>query len=77
MKDWVFEEQDTAGVMGIDLRTLVLVWWLLLASPWVLLSKSMTLEEFSVKEKKVQRLASDVLHNARDTDECGEVPNSS
>nr|PNR62805.1 hypothetical protein PHYPA_001229 [Physcomitrium patens] len=31
----------------------------------------MTLEEFSVKEKKVQRLASDVLHNARDTDECG------
>nr|XP_024386592.1 L-type lectin-domain containing receptor kinase IX.1-like isoform X2 [Physcomitrium patens] len=45
---------------------LLLVW-----TSWALLANSMTMEEFSIKEKNVRRLGDDALHLAMDTEECG------
>ncbi|KAG0569963.1 hypothetical protein KC19_6G128600 [Ceratodon purpureus] len=54
---------------SLDLRLLLLM--LVLASSWILLADSLTLQEFDIKEKNVLRLGQDALHLASDTEECG------
>ena len=59
---------------SLDLRLLLLM--LVLASSWILLADSLTLQEFDIKEKNVLRLGQDALHLASDTEECGKLRHS-